>query len=228
MRILKRLLIPLLSTFIFIAGCHSAPPPSIHVVQHDGMTKQSLFDGQTLQGWKITPWTYRGPVEVQDGNLTFGVGHECTGVTWTQDFPNINYQVDLDAMRVEGNDFFCGMTFPVGEEFCSLIIGGWGGTTVGLSSIDGQDASENMTGTLRDFDNNKWYHIRLLVTKDSINAWVGDDQIVEFATDHHRLSLRMEVLWSKPFGICSWQTKAALKNIMVRYPVTKEIKVAGK
>jgi len=220
----KLLAIPFLFLLAFSQGCHSAPPPSVNVVHHDGMTEQSLFDGKTLQGWKITPWTYRGPVEVQDSTILLGIGHECTGVTWTQGFPRMNYQVDLDAMRVDGNDFFCGMTFPVGEEPCTLIIGGWNGTVVGLSSIDGLDASENQTGTLRNFKNNRWYHIRLRVTSDSIKAWVDDDQIVDFAIDHHRLSVRMEVLWSKPFGICSWRTKAALRNIVVRYPVSEDTK----
>ena len=212
----------ILLLLLFFSGCQSAPPPSSEGTQHNGVTEQSLFDGQTLNGWEITPWTYRGPVEVQDSTIRLGQGHECTGVTWTQNFPKTNYRVDLDAMRVEGNDFFCGMTFPVGDEFCTLVIGGWGGTLVGLSSIDGLDASENQTGTLRNYHDNRWYHVRLQVTPDSINAWVGNDQIVEFAIENHRLSLRMEVLWSRPFGICSWRTKAALKNIVVRYPLKQE------
>ena len=60
-------------------------------------------------------------------------------------FPKVDYEVNLDAKRVAGNDFFCGITFPVGKRFCSLIVGGWGGATVGLSSIDGKDAAENET-----------------------------------------------------------------------------------
>ena len=56
-----------------------------------------------------------------------------------------DYEVTLEAMRVDGNDFFCGMTFPAGKDPCTLIVGGWGGTVVGLSSINGMDASENET-----------------------------------------------------------------------------------
>jgi hypothetical protein len=49
----------------------------------------------------------------------------------------MNYEIKLEAKKVTGNDFFCGMTFPVGDSFCSFIVGGWGGPVVGLSSIDG-------------------------------------------------------------------------------------------
>ena len=92
------------------------------------------------------------------------MGDGCTGVTWKGEFPSVNYEVSLEAKKIEGNDFFCGMTFPVGKNPCTLIVGGWGGATVGLSSIDGLDASENSTKTLMKFEKNRWYNIRLVVT----------------------------------------------------------------
>lgn len=177
----------------------------------------SLFNGEDLTGWRVTQWTYAGPVEIEDNQLILNEGHECTGVTWDEEyFPRSNYEVTLDAMRMEGMDFFCGMTFPVRDEPCTLIIGGWGGSTVGLSSIDGLDAAENETGKLMQFDNKRWYRIRLRVTDESIQAWVDDEQIVDFTIGHHDLSIRMEVLWSKPFGICSFRTTAAIKNIQLK------------
>jgi len=181
-----------------------------------------LFDGESLEGWKITSWKYRGEVKVEDQMLKLGKGHECTGVTWQRDFPNVNYEVTLDAKRVEGSDFFCGMTFPVKDEFCSLIVGGWGGTLVGLSSIDGFDASENSTSTIRNFENDRWYHIRLRVTEQDIKAWIDEEKVVDFNTENHRLSVRMEVMWSRPFGICTWRTAGALRDVRVRYPVKDE------
>jgi len=119
-------------------------------------------------------------------------------------------------MRVEGNDFFCGMTFPVGKVPCTLIVGGWGGTVVGLSSIDGKDASENETTRYMKFDSDRWYKIKLRVTEEKIEAWIDDELIVNFTIDGKRLSIRPEVELSKPFGIASWQTTAALRNIRVR------------
>ncbi len=181
--------------------------------------KIRLFDGESLEGWEITPWMYRGEVEVKNRTILFGIGHECTGITWKEKFPRTNYEVSLDAMRIEGSDFFCGMTFPVGEQPCTLIIGGWGGQLVGLSSINGLDASENSTGVLREFDNNRWHHIRLRVTQDSISVWIDEEQVVEHPVHGYHFSVRMEVRWSRPFGICSYRTRAAIRNFTLQTPV---------
>jgi hypothetical protein len=108
------------------------------------------------------------------------------------------------------------MTFPVGKDPCTLIIGGWGGTVVGLSSIDGMDASENETTALRRFDKNRWYHIRLAVTGTGIESWIDSVKVVDFARGNKKLSIRPEVELSKPFGIASWKTTAAIRNIRVK------------
>jgi len=174
-----------------------------------------LFDGKTLQGWEITNFGPQGPVYVSGGEIILGMGDGCTGITWKGDFPTTNYEVSLDAMRVEGNDFFCGMTFPVGKDPCTLIVGGWGGTTVGLSSIDGMDASENSTTTLMKFEKNQWYHISLIVTETQIRAMIDSIKVVDFTIGNKKLSIRPEVELSKPFGIASWNTTAAIRNIRV-------------
>ncbi len=174
-----------------------------------------LFNGISLDGWEITNFGPQGPVYVSGGEITLGMGDGCTGITLTRAFPEINYKVTLDAKRVSGNDFFCGMTFPVGKDPCTLIVGGWGGTVVGLSSIDYYDASENETTTFMDFVKDRWYNICLIVTEDSINASIDDEPVVRFAIDGKALSIRPEVDLSKPFGIASWRTTAALRNIRV-------------
>ena len=88
-----------------------------------------------------------------------------SGVTWTKPFPKSNYEFRLEAMRVQGSDFFAGITFPVGGAHCSWINGGWGGMVVGLSSLDDMDASENDTGVSRIFESGRWYRLRLRVTE---------------------------------------------------------------
>ncbi|TAL66169.1 MAG: DUF1080 domain-containing protein [Bacteroidetes bacterium] len=175
-----------------------------------------LFDGKSLDGWEITNFGPQGPVSVSGDQIILGMGDGCTGITWKRDFPIINYEVSLDAMRVEGTDFFCGITFPVGKDPCTLIVGGWGGTTVGLSSIDGRDASENSTTTLMKFEKKRWYHIRLKVTEAEILASIDSVKVVDFKTGHNKLSIRPEVELSKPFGITSWRTTSAIRNIMVK------------
>jgi len=176
----------------------------------------SLFNGKTLDGWEITNFGPQGPVYVSGDAIILAMGDGCTGITWKKDFPDINYEVTLEAKREEGNDFFCGMTFSVGKDPCTLIIGGWGGTTVGLSCINGLDASENETTTLRKFEKDRWYAIRLQVTENEIKAWIDEDLVVDFTIADNRLSIRPEVELSKPFGIASWMTRAAIRNIRVK------------
>ena len=173
------------------------------------------FNGKLLTGWEITNFGPQGPVYASDGEIILGMGDGCTGITWKRDFPSINYQVSLEAKRVDGNDFFCGMTFPVGKSPCTLIVGGWGGTTVRLSSIDGLDASDNSTRKLMQFDKNRWYNIRLAVTEKQIVAWIDSVRIVDFKIGNRKLSIRPEVELSRPFGIASWNTTAAIRNIRI-------------
>jgi len=172
-----------------------------------------LFDGKTLDGWQITEYGTQGPVMVSEGKIVLAYGDGCTGITWQKDFPKNNYEVSLEAQKTVGNDFFCGITFPVNDEFCSLIVGGGGGPVVGLSCIDGNDAAHNETQILKKFDKNVWYRIRVKVTNERITACIDDEQIVDFSYTGHCLSVRAEVILSKPFGIITWETTGEIRNI---------------
>ncbi len=94
----------------------------------------------------------------------------------------MNYEVALDAMRLMGSDFFCGLTVPVGETFCSLIVGGWGGSLLGISSVEGMDASENETTKFTNFESGRWYRIRLRVTEKRIEGWIDKEKLIDLAT----------------------------------------------
>ena len=130
--------------------------------------------------------------------------------------PTSNYEIELEAQRVDGIDFFCGLTFPVRDSHCSFICGGWGGAVVGLSSINGADASENETTKYESFKKGQWYKIRVRVTDDNISCWIDDKQLVDQETKDRKITTRAEVNLSKPLGISAWQTKAALRNIRMR------------
>jgi len=179
---------------------------------------RSLFDGKTLTGWKVSPFGGEGKVEVQDGQLILNQGAgDLTGVTWTAGgLPNMNYEVSLEAMRVDGSDFFCGLTFPVRNTCCSLIVGGWGGSLVGLSCFDFMDAANNETTKIIPFDNKRWYAIRLRVTETKIEAWIDDKQVVDAEPGTRKISVRIEVEESQPFGVAAFRTKAAIRNIHIR------------
>jgi hypothetical protein len=205
----------LLLCLILLPSCSGRKPSPIKEPETaDSISDTSmLFDGKTLEGWEITNFGPQGPVSVSGGEIILGMGDGCTGITWKRAFPRADYEVTLDAKRVAGNDFFCGLTFPVGKNPCTLIVGGWGGATVGLSSIDGKDAAENETTTIRNFDRNRWYHIRLVVTGEYIKSWIDSVKVIDFKIGNKKLSVRPEVELSRPFGITSWNTTAALRHI---------------
>jgi len=180
---------------------------------------ESLFDGKTLGRWKVDDqfdFIHHGKVEVKDGTLLIGKGRPGSCVRWTGEFPKVNYEIALEARRVEGNDFFCGMTFPVDDSALSLIIGGWGGPVVGLSCIDGEPAAENETCAHKEFKNGQWYAIRLRVTKQKVQAWIDKEKVVDFTIGDHQLSIWFEEESVMPLGIATWRTTGALRNIRVR------------
>jgi hypothetical protein len=172
-----------------------------------------LFNGVSLDNWEIIDFEGHGNVSIADSSIIIEKGDLISGIRWTKDFPKTNYEINLDAKRVDGRDFFCGMTFPVKESFVTLVLGGWGGAVVGLSSIDGYDAANNQTGNQYRFASGWWYAIRLRVTDKKIEAWVEDEKIVDFTIDNSSLSLRSEVELSVPFGITTYKTTGALRNI---------------
>jgi len=177
---------------------------------------RSLFDGKSLEGWKITNFGGEGEVHVENGQLTLEFGSSMTGVTYTKQFPKTNYELRFEAMQVEGIDFFCGTTFPVGDSYCSFIAGGWAGAVVGLSNIDNRDASDNETTSYMTFKNGQWYRIRIRVTPERISAWIDDKKVIDQVITDRKISTRPETDLSKPLGIAAWETRAALKNIEVR------------
>jgi hypothetical protein len=175
----------------------------------------SLFDGKTLGLWKVTDFGGQGDVYVKDGIIYMEMGSYTTGVTWTGPVVRMNYEIMLEAMRVDGTDFFCALTFPVGEDPCTLVLGGWGGTLCGLSNIGFYDASENETTTFYSFENKKWYHVRLRVEPDRIQAWLDGESLVDVETTGKRIDIRPEMDLCQPLGIATWVTTGAVRNIFL-------------
>jgi hypothetical protein len=189
---------------------------------------QALFDGQTLTGWQPSKFSAEGAVKVEDGRIVLDTGKSMTGITWAgAPLPATNYEIALQAMRVEGRDFFAGVTFPVDGSFCSLILGGWGGSVVGLSSINGQDASENDTSQSIEFQNGRWYSVRIRVTPAKIEVWLDDRQIITQDLKGNKIDIRLEMELSKPLGVASWKTKSALRDIRLRRLVDPRVPVGG-
>jgi len=175
-----------------------------------------LFDGQGLGQWKPTPFGGEGEVTADDGVLRIAMGADLSGVTWKGEFPRQNFELAVEARRVEGSDFFCGLTFPVADSHCSLILGGWGGGVVGLSSIDGEDAAHNDTTQWKEFENGRWYGVAVRVTPARIECRLDDKTIIDQPLEGRRVSIRDEVAASKPLGIATYSTTAEVRKIRVR------------
>lgn len=185
---------------------------------------KSLFDGKSLDGWKSSDFFMAGKVGVKDGMIVIEKGHRMTGITYSKDdFPKMNYEVTLEGKRIDGKDFFATTTFPVKDSFVSLVMGGWGGSTVGLSNINGADASENNTNQSMEFKNNQWYKLRIRVTEQRIQAWIDNEDVVDLNTKNLKLSIRIDCEVSKPFGISAYKTVAGIKNVTVRNLTDAEI-----
>ena len=158
----------------------------------------------------------KGRSESKTGRWYLEAGRTLTGVTWTgPELPATNYEIVLQAMRVEGRDFFAGITFPVADSFCSLILGGWGGTVIGLSSVNSEDASANSTSQSMEFEMGRWYNVRIRVTPAKIEVWLDDRQIINQELKGNRITIH-EMEPSMPLGIATWKTKGALRDIRLR------------
>ena len=214
-RLHRTALAALAALLLFAAPLVTATPSQTATSADAGW--QPLFDGKTLAGWQPSKFNAEGAVRVEDGRIVLDTGRSMTGITWAgATLPTTNYEIALQAMRIEGRDFFAGVTFPVGGSFCSLILGGWGGSVVGLSSINGQDASENDTSQSIEFENGRWYSARIRVTPETIEAWLDDRQIITQRLAGNTIDIRLEMDVSKPLGVASWKTKSALRDIRLR------------
>ena len=177
---------------------------------------RSLFDGKTLGKWKKTNFGGEGDVEVSDGKIFMDMGNPLTGVHYSGPMPTANYEVELEARRTAGIDFFCCLVFPIGKTHCSFVVAGWAGSIVGLSNINEENASENGTTKYMKFNDKQWYKIRLRVLKDDIQAWIDDKQVVNENVKGKNVSLHVAVEPQKPLGISCFQTRAEIRNIRMR------------
>lgn len=216
---------------LLVSACaHRAnidPPPALarpEMAQMSSRTNHwsedwtSLFDGKSLTNWAITDFGGHGTVGVASGQINIGMGADLSGITWTNGtLPKTDYEISLQAIKVDGSDFFCGLTFPVADSSCSLIIGGWGGGLVGLSSLDDFDASENETTHGMAFNTGRWYQVRLRVTPAKIEVWLDEKKIIDVSIVGRKVSLRPGSIYlSAPLGVATYETSAGIRDFKLR------------
>ncbi len=206
-----------------VQGCL---PPEEEVVEVSVQTAEepeekvewnSLVPEEGDGDWAVAQFGGEGEAGWKDGVMSMRRGVELTGMRWDGDLPTGPYEIRLEARKTLGDDFFCGLTVPVrGEEVCvTLIVGGWGGGTVGISSIDGMDASEgNGTTTFRNFERDQWYAIRMEVRENHLKAWIDDEEILSEDTTGRRIGLKAGMIdLCAPLGVASFQTDVELRGL---------------
>ncbi len=196
--------------------------------QDAGKAKKDPAWKSLTDKWVVSQFGGDGPVVIKDQLITMGLGDPLTGIRWEAELPKENYEVELEARRREGFDFFCALTFPVGKKHVSFILGGWGGGVVGISSVDGFDASENETTSFRNFKTDRWYKVRARVDANQIQCWIDDKPAAEQIRKGHEFDIRYEMDQCVPLGVAAFQCKSEVRNIRIRKLTTAEIKAAEK
>jgi hypothetical protein len=181
-----------------------------------------LFETPLVDHWRDAKIEDGGEIRREADGFTLKEGGPMTGnvfPTWEADgLPLTDYRVTYEAMRVSGSDFFGAVTFPVGgiDRCVTFVLGGWGGTQVGVSSIDGADASQNATGSSVQFENGRWYRVRIEVQEESLRVWLDDRPLVSFNPKGRQLGLRgPDIARCAPFGFATFGTEGRIKGCVV-------------
>ena len=176
-----------------------------------------LFDGKSLDGWRETPFTGKGKVSVEDGAIVLDAGGPMTGITWTRDVPRTNYEIRFEGRRIRGGDFFASLTFPVGIPIApGLRAAGAAISWACRASMDGTPRTTKR-GPYFNFDNGRWYTLRLRVTEDRITAWIDNNQIINVEIAGRTIGLRPgPTKLCIPLGFMSYNTAGAVRRIEYR------------
>jgi serine/threonine-protein kinase len=181
----------------------------------------SLFDGESLEGWAaVKDFPGRGAggtARVEDGCIALQSGVEFAGVVLQRQFPDTDYEIELEAQRVVGNGDLLAITFPIGAARCSFVVGGSENRMTGLQVIDGRLLGFGPDGARRhSCQNGRWYRIGLRVTSGRIQAWVDGEQVVDFAAAGRRLSVYPTWRGLRPLGLTASKGTARLRSIRFR------------
>ncbi len=216
MRFFLALIVPLFQASVVSA----ADWPGPRIVEVFPLLDEDDADG----GWKPAPFAFEADVHWYEGVLSIGLGDYLTGAVWKGGPPSrMNYEIELEARRGFGSDFFLGLTVPVGDAHCTWICGGWGGRVVGISDIDGLSADRNETSTRMDFKGDRWYRFKIRVLEERIQCWIDAKRVVDVNIKGKRISMRPgRIEQSIPLGISTYDTEGKYRNIEWRNLATPE------
>jgi len=183
-----------------------------------------LFNGRDLTGWKTADLFEGGKVAVlPDGAVECDFGNPMTGIAYTNTPPRMNYELSLQAVRVQGSDFFVALTLPIETNYCTIIIGGWGGNLCGISSVDYLDASENQWSENTTLENERWYTLRVRVTPGVLQVFLDETLYtarVEGPPSRFSLRSGSDIDKTGPLGLATYRTKARWRHFTLT-PITE-------
>lgn len=201
---------------LFILLLASCRPTSVVPVSWD------LLDDKNAALWQQAGIPDEGRISVAKGELTMSIGAPMTGCkfpNWTGlGLPGTSYSISYEATRVEGDDIFAMCTFPVSshDAHATFVLGGWGGTVTGISSIDFSDANENSTRGEQRYENGVWYRVRIEVRPEDIRALVNDRPMVNVSIKGRKVGLRTGFIdHCLPFGFATWNTMGKVRKVKV-------------
>jgi len=195
------------------------PSPPLPAPPAAGERWSALFDGATLDGWRIVreggDFARPGNVRVDHSRIMLDEGTPATGMAWTRPFPTEDYELVVDAMRMAGRFNFCDVIFPIGASRCQLSVGTLNFDYVGLDVVD-QIRLHPRAATQVRFEIGKWYRVRIKVTQTTVSAWIDNQQVVNFPRFGHRFAAPPEWPCQEQLGLRACFTAGAIANIRVR------------
>jgi formylglycine-generating enzyme required for sulfatase activity len=180
---------------------------------------QSLFDGKTLDGWRVVKGANFGEtpqVTPRGGLLVFERGGPDIAVSWTRPFPTTGYELSLECRLDVIGEGWC-VIFPVGDSHCRLVVGGWRGSVAGLDLLDGREARDNDTTKRVQSVAGRWSTAVLRVTEKRVQASLDGRVIVDQTREGHTFGLDRYSDAVKPFGLYVIRTTASMRNIRLRH-----------
>jgi hypothetical protein len=201
-----------------LAGCRENPS-----VEESGKPKVlRLLEPPYAAGWTQAGIPDEGRIGVADAVLSLGLGQPMTGakfVDWPElALPATGFSIRYEAMRVTGEDFFGTVTFPVPgrDSHVSFVLGGWGGTVTGISSIDFSDANENQTRAEQRFENGQWHGVRIEARPEDLRVWVRERPVVNVSIKGRQTGLRAGFIdHCIPFGFATYGTEGKIRRLEV-------------
>ncbi|MEZ6013799.1 MAG: DUF1080 domain-containing protein [Planctomycetota bacterium] len=167
-------------------------------------------------GFEETAFGGEGLASIDANRIELEPGVPLSGVTWTGALPSAPYELEVEFTKRFGNDFPCAITFPVAGSWLTLVLGGWGGTVCGLSSLDGEDAARNDTRFVRAFAPGARVLARLEVDEAAVRAWLDGELVVDVALAGRAVGVRPEMLPSRPLGLAAFATSTVVHRVAWR------------